>query len=360
MSAETGTNCEVRLAKRPGKDESVAGDDFEVVKSEVQEVRDDLEDGEVKLEVLVVSVDPYMRCRFNESTGADYMGPFVPGKAICSGGAATVLESKHPGFAKGDVLVSQMFMPWKRVCVLRPDDLSDAIKLPEGADPMMSVGPLGMPGLSAWFGVEQSKPIEGELCVLSSCAGGVGSVAGQVFRQRGLRVIGICGSQEKASWSQELGIADVALSYRDPDFDAKLKDACDGKVDLYFDNVGGTISEKVIMQLKKGGRVIVCGQISSYNQDTTRDDYVYPDPLPAPVAQHLESLGGTRERFFVGWYTEKNVEALREMQKQQSEGTLKAPISWVHGLENAGTAFCDMMAGKHMGKVLVDCRPRAQ
>lgn len=350
----------MKLASRPGKDSPVTPEQFKVelayVEDEGREPQE-LEDGELLLELLVVSVDPYMRCRFNESTGADYMGPFQIGEPICSGGAALVKESKHHSYVKGDVLISQMHMPWKMINRVKPEDIPGITKLPAEADPMLSVGPLGMPGLSAWFGVKQSKPKSGEVCVLSSCAGGVGSVAGQLFRHAGLRVIGICGSKEKAIWSEELGIADVALCYRDDDFDEQLKAACENNVDLYFDNVGGIVSEKVIMQLKQGARVIVCGQISSYNQDTTREDYEYPDPLPEPIAKHLESIKGTRERFFVGWYTDENDNALQEMNRLHLNGELQAPVEWVYGLEHAGDAFCEMMQGKFKGKVLVDCRP---
>mmetsp|Transcript_9323 Transcript_9323/g.29750 ORF Transcript_9323/g.29750 Transcript_9323/m.29750 type:complete len:476 (+) Transcript_9323:68-1495(+) len=348
-------NTTVLLAARPAPGKPVTLEHFQVVQTGPEQEAP-LPNGSIRIQLLCVSVDPYMRCRFNASTGADYMGPFQPGAPICSGGAARVLESKTDKFAAGDLVVSQMHLPWASKQVLNPATVPDLDKIPDDIDPLLSCGPLGMAGLSAYHGVEQSKPEAGQVCVLSSCAGGVGSVAGQLFRAKGLKVIGICGSIAKCEWTINQGAADIALCYRDEDFVQQLNEHCKAHLpELYFDNVGGHVSEAVIRELAPRARIVVCGQISSYDQDTTRDDYEYPDPLPADVAEIVKARDISRERFFVGWYTKQHGEALRNMQAMVDSGKLKVPVSWVDGLAFAPTAFIALMRGGHSGKALVKC-----
>uniref|UniRef100_A0A7S2SRR1 Alcohol dehydrogenase-like C-terminal domain-containing protein n=2 Tax=Mucochytrium quahogii TaxID=96639 RepID=A0A7S2SRR1_9STRA len=243
-------------------------------------------------------------------------------------------------------------MPWMTQAIIDP--AHDFVKLTNPLIDKELAPLLNIAGISAYHAVvNHCKPKAGELVVVSSCAGAVGSIAGQLLTQAGARVIGICGSKQKGQWAKSIGAVDVALCYRDNDFEQQLEDACSAKVNLYLDNVGGEISNAVIMQLAPQARVVVCGQISTYNQDTTSKDYVYPDPLPENVATFLETQNATRERFFVGWHAENNDRAYADLHALMSSGKLHVPITWIEGLPSAPQAFCDMMQGKHKGKVMV-------
>jgi len=348
----------VVLKARPGVGKFVEDSCFEIAGG--TEEKRGLKDGETRVELLALSVDPYMRCRFNEKTGADYLTPFQAGEPIRSGGVVKVLQSKHENFNAGDILVSQMHMPWVQEQVFKPEEIPDLAKVEDPKHAMLSCGPLGIAGLSAFFGVKQSKPVQGELAVLSSCAGAVGSIGGQLLRSAGVKVIGTCGSKAKCDWSKAHGVVDVALCYKDDNFEAQLAGECKESVNLYFDNVGGAQSELIIKQLAPKGRVIVCGQISTYNQDTGSENYVYPDPLSEAVEEHLKSIEGTRERFFVGFYEEQYADALQELHKLFESGKLQVPVDWTSGLQNAGNVFVRMMKGEFSGKVLINCRPSSQ
>jgi len=313
-----------------------------------------LNDGEIQIQLLCLSVDPYLRCRFNSVTGAEYLTPFEIGKPIVSGGVGRVVSSRDiDHYPVGCYVVSQMKMPWRSDIVVSPSAISDLkIVNPVIADPLLACGPLGVAGLSAYHCVtEQCKVQRGSVVIVSSCAGAVGTIAGQLMVQKGAIVIGICGSHTKCEWSQKIGCVTKAVCYKDADFETQLRNHCK-EADVYLDNVGGSISECIIRMMDKG-KVVVCGQISTYNQDTSVLTYAYPDALPAYIMNHMKHHSITRERFFVGWYHEKDKHALIELQSMISKGDLNIAVEWIDDLSRAGSAFSEMMTGKYCGKVLI-------
>ncbi len=246
-------NHQVRLAARPvGLPKR---SDFAFTESPLPS----LEDGQVLIEVAYLSLDPAMRGWMNE--GRSYIPPVELGAVMRAGGVGRVVESKAPGFSAGDWVSGgpgvQEFaaLPAKGLIKI------DTAKVP----PTVWLNALGMPGMTAWFGlndVGQAKA--GETVVVSAAAGAVGATVGQIARQKGCRVVGIAGGPEKCAWLRELGF-DAAVDYKAPDVKGALKQACPGGVDVYFDNVGGELLDLVLTRLNRHARVVICGAISQYN-----------------------------------------------------------------------------------------------
>jgi NADPH-dependent curcumin reductase CurA len=222
-------------------------------------------DGEVSVRNAFVSVDPYMRGRM--SGVRTYVDPYVLGEPVAGGAVGRVVESRYPALAEGDWVLSML--GWREQGVARGDTLH---KLdPSLAPPSTALGVLGMPGLTAWFGlVEIGDVKEGETIYLSGAAGAVGSTAAQIAKLKGLRVVGSAGSAEKVEWLRSLGIE--AFDYRK----TPAKEALADGIDVYFDNVGGEQLEAALTALRPYGRVIACGAISRYN-----------DERPAPGPRNL-------------------------------------------------------------------------
>ena len=218
--------------------------------------------------------------------------------------------------------------------------------VPDGVSPSALLGALGMPGMTAWIGVTEIAPVEaGETVFISAAAGAVGSVAGQIAKARGCRVIGSAGAPEKVAYVRdELGF-DAAFSYRD-DVRAALKEAAPDGVDVYFDNVGGPQLEAAIGALNLRGRIALCGSVSGYNAT---------EPPPGP--RNMALLVGKRARlrgFIVGDHYDRFGEFRAEVEELLANGRLKIPESIVEGgIEAAPSAFIGMLRGEHLGKVVV-------
>lgn len=185
--------------------------------------------------------------------------------------------------------------------------------------------------------------------VVSGAAGACGSIAGQIGRLDGcVSVVGICGSDEKCrALVEDLGF-DAAINYRQEDVPTKLKERCPHGIDVYFDNVGGSISDAVITQMNDGGHVILCGQISQYNKDVP-----YPPPLSEEIQDALRRKNITRERFTVLNYMKEAGAALCELSRLVKSGQVKVLETTVDGIENMGDAFCSMMKGGNVGKQII-------
>ena len=311
---------------------------------------------------LFVSVDPYLRCRFNESTGVAYTQPYGLGEVITSAGIGEVLAcgaaAAKRGFAAGD-LVLQPFdsWPWATAASVPASSVS---RIPPSLGmliaPSALLGAAGQPGLTAMCGVEHvAQPQPGESVVVSGAAGAVGSIACQLFRQRGCRVIGLAGSDEKMSWLLREGVVDVALNYKHPELSQHLADAA--PVHVYWDNVGGRTSDAVITSaLAPGARILMCGQIAMYDHDEP-----YPPPLPPTVQEHATRLGITRTRYLVLDHQEYFGRALAELCRLVASGELVgAETKWEGGVGRAPTAFLGMMDGANIGKALVAAGAHAQ
>lgn len=309
---------------------------FEMKKSKLRP----LKENEVLLKTLYLTVDPYMRGRMNDR--ASYIAPFQIGEAITGGAVSEVIESKAAKFHPGDIVYG--FLPWSTFTVTESAGLR---KLDPALAPVSTaLGVLGMPGLTAYFGlIDIGKPKMGETVVVSGAAGAVGSLVGQIAKLKGCRVIGIAGSDEKCRYlEQELGF-DQALDYKNPQFAEELVKAVPRGVDIYFDNVGGEISDQVLKLINKHARIVICGQISMYNLEK-------PDLGPRN-AWILLTKSALAQGFIIADYTDRFPEGLVQLSNWLKEGKIKYKETIAKGLEQAPKAFLGLFKGDNIGKQIV-------
>jgi NADPH-dependent curcumin reductase CurA len=327
-------NKEIRLATRPAGMPTV--DNFQFVDAETPPPND----GEVLVRTLYISVDPYLRGRMRE--GRSYVAPFAIGQVIESGAVAEVIESRSAKFQTGDI-VTGMF-GWR---LYNAANAGSLMKVAAGVPVTAALGVLGMPGLTAYFGLlDIGQPKEGETVVVSGAAGAVGTTVCQLAKIKGCRVVGIAGSDEKTLYlTEELGV-DAAINYKNPaGIREGLREACPNGVDVYFDNVGGEVSDAVMPLLKHGARVIICGQISFYNLDR-------PDIGPRPQPYLLIS-SALMKGFIITDYTPRFSEGVKELAQWHSAGKLKYAESIMDGFENTPKAFIGLFKGENLGKQIV-------
>ncbi|XP_056403106.1 prostaglandin reductase 2 isoform X4 [Hyla sarda] len=338
----------VVLASRPGNDGEPATENFRLEETDLTE---ELMDGQVMTKTLYISVDPYLRCRMNEDSGADYIQSWKISKVLDSGGIGVVEQSRHGHIKPGDIVTSFNW-PWQTKCVLEGNTLT---KLdPSLVDGNLShfLGAVGLTGLTAFLGVKEKGhviPGANQTMVVSGAAGACGSLAGQIGRFLGCsRVVGICGTDEKCSLlTSDFGF-DAALNYKEKGLADKLRECCPEGVDVYFDNVGGEISDVVISQMTKNSHIVLCGQISQYNKDVP-----YPPPLHPQTEANLKERNITRERFMVLNYADQHEMAIQQLSQWLKAGKLKVKETVVHGIENTAGAFVSMMKGGNIGKQIV-------
>jgi len=296
-------------------------------------------DGEVLVRNVFVSVDPYMRGRM---TGLrTYVGPYEIGGPIDGGAVGRVVESHDDGFAEGDWVLSQL--GWREEGVAPGDRLR---KLdPSLAPPSTALGVLGMPGLTAWVGLVDIGQIkEGETIYVSGAAGAVGSVAGQIAKLKGLRVIGSAGSQEKVDWLRSLGVE--AFNYRE----TPAKEALADGIDVFFDNVGGDQLEAALAALRPFGRVIACGAISRYNDE-------HPEVGPRHLSAFVVSKRLRIQGFIVSDHFDRLPAFAAEVGPWVAGGSLQYRETVLDGLENLPAAFAGLFRGDNTGKMLVRVGP---
>jgi NADPH-dependent curcumin reductase CurA len=298
-------------------------------------------DGEIAVETAWLSVDPYMRSRMRDAPS--YAPPVELGAKMTGAGVGRVVASRSPRFAEGDWV--EGVTGW---CSALVGEAKNYRKLdPAQAPVQANLGVLGAPGLTAYFGVlDVCKAKSGETMVVSGGAGAVGSVAGQIAKIAGCRVVGIAGTADKVTWiTGELGF-DAAFNYKETtDYRGALTTLCPGGIDTYFDNVGGAITDAVIPRLNVHARVAVCGQISMYNDEK-------PEPGPR-FLWHLITKRARLEGFLVLDYRERFREARAQLAAWLQEGRLRSREEVREGLEATPRAFLDMMRGANTGKMLV-------
>ncbi|XP_069773418.1 prostaglandin reductase 2 isoform X2 [Narcine bancroftii] len=339
---------QVVLSCRLDKNDEPVAENFRLEESHLPE---GLQDGQVKVHTRFLSVDPYMRCRMNEDTGADYLYPWQVSEVVDGGGVGVVEESKHPMFQKWDIVTSFNW-PWQTQAIVDGKILTKLDAQLVDGHLSYFLGVVGLPGLTALLGVREKghvKPGANQTMVVSGAAGACGSLAGQIARIEGCsRVVGICGTDEKCRILVcEMGF-DAAINYKKDNIAEKLLEFCPAGVDSYFDNIGGHISDNVISQMNMNSHVILCGQISQYNKDVP-----YPPPLPPHTEAILKERNITRERFLVINYSDKHAMSLIQLSQWLKEGKLKICETVVKGLENIGVAFESLMKGGNIGKQLV-------
>lgn len=326
----------IQLSSRPVGLPKIS--DFKFVTEELPKIKE----GEMLLKAVYLSVDPYLRGRMME--GKSYVEPFELNKVLSSGMIAEVIESKLEGFSKGD-FVSGM-LEWKEYQVVKGEGL---LKVDGSKAPLSAyLGVLGMTGLTAYFGLlEIGQPKAGETVVVSGAAGAVGSIVGQIAKLKGCRVVGIVGNDEKvAQLVSEYGF-DAAINYNTiKNMSEAIAEACPEGVDVYFDNVGGEISDGVMMNVNRFARIIVCGAISLYNSTSV--------PMGPRVQPILIKNSVLMQGFVIFNYKERFGEAIPQLAKWLQEGKLKSTETVVKGFENIPQAFIDLFKGKNKGKMVVE------
>lgn len=297
--------------------------------------------GQILIRIIYLSLDPYMRGRMNEAKS--YAPPLQLGEVMVGGTVGKVLQSNNPGFVKGDIV--EGMLGWQEYAV---SDGAGLRKIdPQVAPVSTALGILGMPGLTAYFGMLEIAQLHSrETVVVSGAAGAVGSAAGQIAKIRGCRVIGIAGSDAKINYMvRELGF-DAAFNYRSVEnYFEVLSEICPDGIDVYFDNVGGAITDAVFRLLRPRARVAVCGQISLYNLEK-------PDTGPR-LLPNLLVRQARAEGFLVFQFADRFGEALKQLTQWLKEGKLKYREDIVDGIGNAPSAFIAMLQGRNMGKQLV-------
>lgn len=332
---EKKINRQIHLVRRPENDP--VADDFQLVEAAVPEIKE----GELLIQTLYLSVDPGMRGMMCDQKS--YTPPFALNKPLTGRSIGRVIESRNEDFAVGEIVYERL--GWQDYSI--SDGKHAQIVDPNLAPVSTYLSVLGVPGLCAYFGMNEiALPQAGETVVVSGAAGGVGMIAGQIAKLKGCRVIGIAGSEEKNAYLvNELGFDETVNYKTSTDIQASLSAACPDGIDVYFDNVGGEITDAAISLINYHARIVLCGQTSQYNLDKPERG---PRNLNALITNSAMIKG-----FVVYDYEDKNEEAIAEMAEWIHEGKLKYKENIVDGLENAPEAFMDLFQSKSFGKQLV-------
>jgi NADPH-dependent curcumin reductase CurA len=331
------SNTRIVLAARPqGRPKP---DDFRIETVDL----DQPGEGELLLQILYLSLDPYMRGRMNATKS--YAKPVDVDGVMEGGTVARVMMSRHPEFAEGDIVLSHS--GWQSFA------LSDGVGLrkldPAAAPITTALGVLGMPGFTAYAGlltIGQPKP--GETVVVAAASGAVGSAVGQIARIKGARAVGIAGGAAKCAFvREELGF-DAVVDHRADDFVEQLKVACPGGIDIYFENVGGPVWDAVFPLLNEFARVPVCGLIAQYNVIADAGTDRLPTLMQQVLHRSLTIRGFIQREFVV-----QRPAFYREMADWISSGRVRYREDIVDGIENAPQAFLGLLEGRNFGKLIV-------
>jgi len=332
-----GVGREIRLVARP---RGFPGEElFEIAESPIPEPAD----GQVLIRNAYFSVDPYMRPRMNDVRS--YVAPFTLGEAMTGGAVGRVAVSRSPRHSEGDWVVHQL--GWREWAL---SDGSGLRRIDPAVAPIStSLGVLGMPGFTAWYGLfEIGAPKEGETIFVSGAAGAVGSAVGQMARIAGCHVIGSAGSGEKLAWLQDLGF-DGVFDYRQQSPREGLAELAPEGIDIYFDNVGGEHLEAAIGALRKYGRVVACGSISRYND---------AEPTPGPRNMFMVVTKRLRlQGYIISDHSDRFGDFVRQAAEWVQDGRLRYRETIVEGIENAPGAFLGLFRGENVGKMLVAVGP---
>jgi NADPH-dependent curcumin reductase CurA len=329
------TNHQFKLAARPVG--NVKRSDFTYTN---EPVRDPAE-GEIVVKILYISLDPAMRGWMNESK-ASYIPPVEIGAVMRAIAVGRVVASKNPQFAVGDhvngLLGVQEYAYSNGQSLTKVD--------PKLAPLPLYLSTLGMPGLTAYFGLlDVGQPKAGDTVVVSGAAGAVGAVVGQIAKIKGARVVGIAGGADKCRYLVDVLGFDAAIDYKSDNVMEALQKHCPNGVDVYFDNVGGDILDAVLARLARGARVVICGAISQYNNTT---------PIKGP-SNYMSLLvnRATMKGVMVADYYPRAMEAIMEMGGWIGAGKLKSREDIDEGLENFPETFAKLFSGENNGKLVL-------
>jgi len=328
-------NRQFRIAARPVG--MVKESDFEYAEGNVP----DIADGQARIRTTYLSLDPSMRGQMENR--ADYVAPLAIGDVMRAGGVGVVDASRNKELPVGALVAGSLGMQDYNVT----DGRSLPVRVyPADTDPTVALGVLGGTGMTAYFGLlDLGEPKPGQTVVVSGAAGATGSVAGQIARIKGCRVVGLAGGAAKCAWlTDELGF-DAAINYKSQDVGAALDAACPNGINIYFDNVGGEILDLCLARIAMNARVVICGGISRYNAQ---------GPIPGPRNYfNLVFRRARMEGFIVLDYAKRFPEATRQMQQWIDSGELKHRATVVEGFRNLPKALIQLFQGENIGKMMV-------
>lgn len=333
------TNRRVLLARRPQG--TPVAEDFTLVHEPVPAPGP----GQLLLQNLYLSLDPYMRGRMNDDAHG-YAQPYALGSPPGGATIARVVQSGIAGYREGELVVTPDG-GWQDYVVA---DATGLRRLPEDtAQPSHALGILGMTGFTAWWGLTAiGTPRAGDTLVVSAAAGAVGSAVGQIGRLLGCRVVGIAGGPEKCRLVVDEFGFDACIDYRAPDFRARLAAAVPAGVDIYFENVGGAVREAVWPLLNNGARVPVCGLVANYNGLNSKSGVQIDDMLMSLIVKRIR---------LQGFMNADHIEAFDAFEAQMrgwlADKRLSGAETLVHGLEQAPQAFIGLFRGDNIGKLVV-------
>jgi NADPH-dependent curcumin reductase CurA len=298
-------------------------------------------DGEFRVKILWLSLDPYMRGRMSDAPS--YAPPVQLGEVMTGGAAGVVEESKHPNYQTGDFVTGNF--GWQQFAV---SDGRGTMKVDPSIAPLSAyLGVLGMTGITAYFGLLDIGQLKnGESVVVSGAAGAVGSIAGQIAKIKGCRVVGVAGDAAKIDYIVNVLGFDAAFDYRtEMDYSKRIGDLCPTGVDVYFDNVGGPITDAVFAHINKHARIVLCGQISQYNLEK-------PEVGPRLLGQLIKKQARA-EGFLFYQFAGRYKEAITDIAQWLKDGKIKYCEQVAEGIESAPAAFIGMLRGANTGKQLV-------
>ncbi len=327
------TNRQWLLAKRPVG--MVKESDFELHAAAIPTPGD----GQVRVRTRWLAFEPAMRGWMEDRP--NYIPPVAIGEVMRGMTVGEVVESRLEGYAAGDLVTGMT--GWQEWAVgdrgLR--------KLPEGTDPTLALSVLGLTGITAYFGLlDIGQPKPGEVVVVSGAAGATGSVAGQIAKRKGCRVVGIAGGSEKCAWLTEKAHFDAAIDYKSEDVGARLSELCPDGIDVFFDNVGGEILDAVLARIARGARIVICGSISRYSLE---------EAPPGPRHYfNLTAQRGRMEGFVVMDFFHRYAEAAADLAKWVADGNIVWEADVQKGFENAPKTLGRLYTGANFGKQLLE------
>ncbi len=302
-----------------------------------------LQDGQVLIRNLAFSFDPTQRGWMSMDT---YIKAIPLGNVMLAGTVGQVVESKRPGYGKGDLVNG--LLGWEDYSISDGKGLMGLQKLPAGTDPRLALSLLGTTGLTAYFGTLSVGSVKaGETFVVSGAAGATGSVAGMIAKIKGCRVIGIAGGRDKCEWLIKEAGFDAAIDYKNEKVGDALTKHCPGGIDVYFDNVGGEILDQALARIRYGARIVLCGAISRYNEAA----------MSGPGPRNYMNLilhSARMEGFLVFQFLKHFPEAIGELSAWYAQGKVKNQIDLQHGLENAPRTIIRLFTGANFGKQLLE------
>jgi len=341
---DTQLNRRVLLATRPSGLPTAA--DFRIDTQPVPQPAQ----GQVLLRTLYLSLDPYMRNLMDE-VGPGYAPPVALGSPMVGGTVSRVVASRHADFGVGELVLANG--GWQDFAI---SDGSDLMKLGAMDQPSLALGGLGMPGFTAYVGLlDIGQPRAGETVVVGAATGAVGSVVGQIAKLKGARVVGIAGGADKCRHAVEALGFDACIDRRDSRFAQRLAQACPAGIDVYFENVGGEVTDAVLPLLTIGARVPVCGFIAHYNSEG--DAQGGPDRRPQLLATVLQKRVRMQGFIILDHYADRYDAFRRDMQAWLDQGRIRLKEDVVDGLERAPAALAGLLEGRNFGKLVVRVAP---